>query len=306
MLNKKPIFLNCFAHGGSTLLSNFLISHPYVCVSAGGETHKIFKGRGEWYSIWETRRRLLVYDLPLRLMIGQNFFDPKLIAPRQTDIPDTARRYIDRILYNGRFRAGVENLNMYQYEGVPYSREELTKCRMVTKGLNGLVFATDLFREMYPDAVFFALVRDGLAMCEGRVRRGQTAADFGQEFVRVVERMYQLQTEMSNYHVLRFEDMTADPLGFLKKLYHLAGLDVGQLKKVRLLARPITTKEGDRKVTMKGGDRRISWYSFDELTAYIRPEINTNQRTLLSKEDRETFMRLAGPTMEKAGYGTDR
>jgi hypothetical protein len=143
-------------------------------------------------------------------------------------------------------------------------------------------------------------------MCEGRVRRGQSAESFGHEFAQLVERMYRLQGEMSNYHILRFEDLTQDPLTFLKRLYQLAGLDVGQLKKVRLLARPITTKDGDRKITMKGGNKKISWYSFDELTAYIRPEINTNQRTLLSKEDRETFLRLAGSTMEKVGYDADR
>ena len=303
MLNTKPIILNCFGHGGSTLLSNFLISHPYVCVSAGGETHKIFKGRGEWYSEWETRRRRLVYDYPLRFMIGQDFFDPKLIEPRRQRIPSLARNYIDRILYNGRFRALVENLNLYQYEAVPYTREELAKCRMVTKGLDGLVFTTNLFREMYPDAVFVALVRDGLAMCEGRVRRAQSAEKFGKEFTTIVEQMIRFGGEMSNYHILRFEDLVQDPIAFLRKLYGLVGLEIGDLRKVRLLARPITTKEGDRKVTMKGGNKKISWYTFDELTHYIRPDINSNQRTLLSEADRSTFLRLAGATMEKMGYG---
>lgn len=44
MLNKKPLFINAFARGGSNILMNLLMSHPGVCVS-NGETHKVFKGQ---------------------------------------------------------------------------------------------------------------------------------------------------------------------------------------------------------------------------------------------------------------------
>ena len=51
---------------------------------------------------------------------------------------------------------------------------------MLSKNGTGTVFATDLLAKMYPDATFIALIRNGLAICEGFTRRGEySAADSG-------------------------------------------------------------------------------------------------------------------------------
>jgi hypothetical protein len=247
-------------------------------------------------------RKRFLYDYPIRLVAGEDIFNPKNLKPRRKSVPPFLRTYIDKILYQGRFDAMVPTHNRFQYEGIPYTTEELGKCRLLTKGLNGLVFTTDLFREMYPDALFLALVRNGIPLLEGRVRRGQTAEGFGQEFTAVTGKMLQLSREMNNYHLLRFEDLVADPVGFIHKVYTLAGLNIGELKKVRLLSRPITDSKGNRSITMKGGNREVAWYTLDQLREYIRPDINVNQSKLLSNEQAGAFLRIAGGMMENLGY----
>jgi len=304
MLNIRPIFLNCFAHGGSGLLVNFLVSHPNVCISSG-ETHKVFKPGTDFDKGWPRIKKQYFYDYPIRLIAGEDLFSPKNLQLRKNHVPQFLRNYIDGILYRGRFDAMVPTHNFFQYENVPYTMEELGKCRLLTKGLNGLVFATDLFREMYPDAVFFGLVRNGFPLLEGRVRRGQSASGFAMEFSAVTERMLQLSEEMKNFHLLRFEDLVSDPVLFLRKVYDLAGLNVGDVRKVRMLTRPITDSKGNRSITMKGGNRELAWYTFEQFRQYIRPEINTNQAKLLSREDREAFVRVAGRMMERLGYAVD-
>ena len=42
MLNRKPIFINGFSSGGTTILTNVLASHPDVCTVS--EIHHLFKG----------------------------------------------------------------------------------------------------------------------------------------------------------------------------------------------------------------------------------------------------------------------
>jgi len=199
----------------------------------------------------------------------------------------------------------VETHNLLQYEGVEYTHEELAKCRLLTKGLNGLVFTADLFAEMYPEAVFFGLLRGGLPLLEGRIRRGQRAEHFGQEYKAVVSKMLDLQDKMPNYHVVRFEDMVTDPVGFIKRIYECAGADLNEVKKVRLMARPITQKDGQREITMKGGYRQVRWYAVDELKDFIKPNINKNQEKLLKPEDKQQFINIAGEAMERAGYLTN-
>src|SRR5262245_593262 len=110
MLNVRPIFLNCFAHGGSGLLVNFLISHPYVCISSG-ETHKVFKPGTDFDKGLGRIKKRFFYDYPIRLVAGEDIFNPKNLKPRRKAVPPFLRNYIDRILYRGRFDAMVPTHN---------------------------------------------------------------------------------------------------------------------------------------------------------------------------------------------------
>jgi len=302
MLNKRPVFLNCFGGGGSTMLVNLLISHPNVCLSAG-ETHNVFKPGTRFDSGWRGIKKRILYDYPIRILAGQDVFGRRVLKERKP-ISSSLQRYIDRILYNCRFEVMVESHNLYKAEGAEYTREELANCRLLTKGLDGVVYTVNIFREMYPDAVFLALVRNGLAACEGRTRRGGSAERFGHVYSAVVKKMLALAGEMPNYHVLRYEEMVSQPIEFMRKVYGLVGLDPAEVPKVRLESRPVTDRQGAR-VILKGSQRRVYWYGLDDLRGYIRSDINENQIRQLLPADREKFLSLARKTMEQLGYPVD-
>jgi hypothetical protein len=206
-------------------------------------------------------------------------------------------------MYHGRFLARIATHNLLQYEDVEYTDEELAKCRMVTKGLNGIVFTVDMFREMYPDAVFFALIRNGLAVCEGRSRRGYPVAKFAQEYHDIVTRMLQYEEEMPNYHILKFEDMVTAPLETFNKIYKLADLDPSEVKKIRLESKATMDAHGNHKLE-KGHDRQVFWYEPDEVHTHIKPNINKNQIKNFNEKDKSLFLSVSGGVMEKLGYET--
>jgi len=301
MLNRRPIFINAFSRGGSNMMVNFLLSHPDVCISAG-ETHKVFKPGTRFDHGWMRIKKRLFYDYPIRIAIGQDYFWPNLVKPRK-EVPNYIRKYIDRLLYEGRFIARIESHNLYKAEGIKYNNEELSNCRLLTKGLNGLVFTVDMFKEMYPDAVFLALIRNGLAVCEGRTRRGHPVSKFAEHYKIVVERMLKYEKDLTNYHIFRYEDMVSNPLEFMKSIYEKAGLDINKVAKIRLESKATMDRKGNHTLN-KGYDRQVFWYEPNQLQDHIKPNINENQIKQLEPVTRDQFLKIAGSAMEKLNYPT--
>ncbi len=277
---------------------NLLLSHPDVCISSG-ETHSVFKGT-KWDPVLRKIKKRVFYDFPIRLLSGQDLFGYGYYETRKT-VPNCIRCYIDRILYKGRFTAMIDTHNSYKSEEVLYTKEELGQCRLLTKGLNGVVFTVDMFREMYPDAVFFGFVRNGLAICEGYVRRGFTADRVAHCYNLVGQKLLESSEQMVNYHLLNYEDMVKNPLEFMHRIYAYAGLDISKVKKVRLQSKKIMNVNGKRS-RLKGGDRQIFWYDPTIIHQYIKRDINKNQIQQLSVRDKKKFMSIAGDVMEKLGY----
>jgi len=277
---------------------NLLLSHPEVCISSG-ETHKVFKGT-KWDPWWRKLNKRLFYDLVLRLLTGQDIFGVNSYQPRNP-VPYLIQRYIDHILYYGRFKALIETHNLFKTEDILYTREDLANCRLLTKGLNGIVFTVEMFCEMYPDAVFIGLVRNGLALCEGYIRRGGTAEKTAHIYKSVAERMLKYQAEMLNYHIVRYEDMVTHPLKSIYKIYKHAGLDVKQLNKIRLQSKRVMNHCGKRNL-LKGSDRQVFWYKLSDLHQHIKPDINEHQIRQLSVDDKAKFLSIAGGSMEKLEY----
>jgi hypothetical protein len=195
----------------------------------------------------------------------------------------------------------IEANNLFKTEGILYTREELANCRLLTKGLNGLVFTVEMFREMYPDAVFIGLIRNGLAICEGYIRRGGTAEKTAHIYRCVAEKMLEYEAQMPNYRIIRYEDMVTNPLKFVDMIYNYAGLDLKQLNNIRLQSKRVMDSFGKRNL-LKGSDRQVFWYKLSELHQHIKPDINENQIRQLSVEDKEKFLSIAGETMMKLEY----
>jgi len=299
MFNKAPIFINGFTRGGSNILVNLLLSHPRVCFPTG-ELGKVFRGRARIEPWWRTIEKRVAYDWPLSIAVGQSLFSTDDLRPRPA-LPSWMHRYIDRVLYREKLRARHERHNLYKAQGVPYTAEEVVHARLLCKNLNGLVLLTPILAEMYPDATFFGLVRNGLALCEGHIRRGMKAEEFARRFNRLARAMIEDSRTMPHYHVVRFENMIADPIATMKSLYRDAGLDFAELSQVRLQIKAVVTREGDHH-PVGGADRQVVWYDRDAVPSHFTSDIDAVQIARLAPRDRDAFMRIAGETMAALGY----
>jgi len=295
MLNRAPIFVNGFSFGGTNMITNLLASHPEVCWLSG-ETHEVF------YS--KPRKRLdkwvrRFFYLPVQVSYGLHVFGRDCLDERDR-LSKFMMRYVDLLFYLDKL---TTDRNDYKSDDVRYSREEVKKCRFLAKNVNGAVLASSLFSQMYPDASFIALVRNGLALCEGYVRRGWTAGDAGRMYETVCQKMLQDSRIIPNYHIVKFEEMVSDPVGFMKKIYSYAGLYADRVEKVRLQAKRSMNSDGTRSYTFGGSkDRETHWFTLEELGAYMRNDVNANQIQQLGTENREFFLRQAKDSMEKLGY----
>ena len=182
MINKSPVFIVGFTRGGTNILMNMLLSHPDPCKPTG-ETAQVFKGRCE-EPLWRTLQRRACYDFLLRFMAEHDLFDSKDLPPRP-EMSKTAAYFIDSVLHREKVAARSTAQNKYKFEGIEYQPEEIEQARLLTKNVNGIVFMTDALANMYPDATFFGLIRDGRALCESHIRRGETLSRVARIYQRV-------------------------------------------------------------------------------------------------------------------------
>jgi len=295
MLNRAPIFVNGFSFGGTNMITNLLASHPEVCWLSG-ETHEVFYSKPRKKMDKWIRR---FFYLPVQISAGSHVFGRECLDERgRLSVP--MMRYIDLFFYIDKLST---DRNEYKSEDVRYLREEIKRCRFLAKNVNGVVLASSQFSQIYPDATFLALVRNGLALCEGYVRRGWRAEDAGRLYETVCQKVIQDSRTIQNYHIVRFEEMVSDPLGFMKKIYSFAGLEESRVEKVRLQAKKSMNEDGTRSYTFGGSkDRETHWFTLEELRNYVRKGVNENQIDRLSPRDKETFLSQAKSSMELLGY----
>ena len=304
MKNSRPIFLCGFARGGSNIFLNFLLSHPDAC-SPAHEFQEVFLGDPSIDSL--NRRRLNRYLIaaPLVILARQNFLNMSTLMTRRK-FSALCEYLIDSKmnLAKSSARSRHESQNKYKSEGLPYTPEEVRQSRIVTKLLNGLVLLTENLASMYPDATFYGLVRDGLAVCEGHVRRGLLSAeDFAVLYKKVGDEMLVCSRNMESFYLHHFDDVLSDPIGTIRTAYGQADLDISQVAKIRLQSKTFLNKSG---VEEQRGDydRQLLWYSFGEVVNHFQPDIDATQKDRLTKRDRNAFLKIAGDTMERFGYST--
>lgn len=293
MLNKAPIFVIGFQRGGTNILTNLIASHPDVC-ALGRETHQVFYGRhSERVGKWLDRLRYA----PILVAAQAHVFRPGSLVERN-GLPRPAMRYADWLLHRSKLAMNREHAN-----GGPGAARRGHDGRLLAKNVNGLALATSVFGRMYPDATFLALVRNGLALCESYVRRGWTADAFGSTYERICDRILQDADTREDYHIVRFDEMIADPAAVIEKVYRYASLDVRAVPKFRLQAKPSMGQDGRRNYTFGGErDRETLWFSPGELGGCFRRDVDENQIARLDDRDRQTFMRRAGRSMARLGY----
>jgi hypothetical protein len=300
MLNRAPVFVNGFARGGTNIVTNLLQSHPDLCVAAG-ETQDVFRGRALTDPAWRVRWNRAAYGLPLRVALRTDIFNPyRRDEPPMP--PPPLRRFIDGVLYVEKLLARHPWHNRDRDEGVRYTLDEIRRARLLSKNLDANLWLTPMFARMYPDATFFGLVRNGLALCEGNMRRDFTARGYGAWYRRLAGRLLDDADRLPGYHLLRFEEVLADPLGLTLRCYRLAGLDPSRLGKIRLQVKATTGADGVRRLRAGFGDREVVWCAPAELRAQLVGEIDEHQIRRLSPSDAREFLAEAGPVMARLGY----
>lgn len=297
MKNKSPIFINAFARGGSNIVWNLFQSHPDVC-SPIYETHEIFQ-----YNRSRMMRHIgKINDVMIPLLSGQpRFFKINNYSPRRK-IPKIAMLYVDFCLFKAKQKNLSHEYNKYKTEHLNYTDEEVKNSRLVSKNLNGIIFLTDIFYEMYPDATFISLVRNGFALCESYLRRGtvSSASEFGKMYKIIAQKMIQDSKKIRRYYTVKFEDIVSNPVKSLKLLYNYANLNLNDVQKIRLKVKPHFKKTGKRTRVNIPGEK--VWLDFDELNDFLDPNVNEYQINRLNNRDKNDFMKVAHEVMTYFSY----
>jgi hypothetical protein len=292
MLNRAPIFLNCFSRGGSNILWNFFLTHPDAC-SPIRETLEIFRLDAKGVTLaglrvaWRSRQ--------LRLF-NQWHLQERRVPPART------QTFIDRVLYDWKLKTLSDGEMQYKREDERYSRSEVESARLVTKNNNGLAFLSGVWLEMYPEATFFALVRDPLALYESHKRRGITTSleAFVNFYETIATRMLADAERLPNYHLVTFEDLLANPPEMMRYLYECAGLDFSKVDKIRLKAKPHFQANGSHKTAYERG--KHYWFEMDDLFQILEPHVNRYQEERLDEGERRALRERFAPLCRRLGY----
>lgn len=298
-MNQSPVFVTGFSRGGTTILMNLLASHPHLCTV--GETHQLFKGSNVLDSPLTIATKAVTRDLPILLSTGQDFLSPRNWKPRPQVHPRT-QAFIHRILEQSKTNSSHDHLNRYKSPSEEYSAEEIAASRLLAKNLDGAVFLTDVLREIYPDARFVGLTRNGLALCEGHTRRGRSAEQAGVLFNAVAGKMMQDAEEIENYQLLKFEDLLADPVNQLRRLFVQLDLNPFLITDIRQQERKMIAKDGKHRLR-QGTEWDVHWIPIDSLPQHLDGDVNQRQIARLAEQDKAAFLKVAGTCMNELGYG---
>ena len=292
--DKKSIILNCFSRGGSNLLWNIFLSHPDVC-SPNRETLEIFDFNLRAPKL--SGLKTLFYTKDFRFFNQWNFRDRKKVSSKTIS-------FIDEKLYEMKLSTKVHNDMKFKYENVEYNLDEIRKSQIVIKNNNGLIFLTDLFREIYLDSIFFALVRHPAALYESHLRRRTPASKTVESFIyfyrSIVGKMLEQSQSVKRYHIIKFEEMIRDPLNFIKKIYQLSNLDLSKVEKFRFRAKPYTHRGG--KHFSKIPAYKHYWFKKSDVTSFLEPNVNNYQLESLKSETIKKINRSLEYEIFKLGY----
>jgi len=298
LLNKKPIFIIGFARGGSNILLNLLRSHPDLC-SPRGELQEVFKGKST-ESLYTKARKLMDYA-PILLRERRDIFSLTNWKPR-SGLTDSTKVKIDKVLFYDKFKATLPSQNLYKTESVKYTHDEIAASRLLSKNLNGLIFLTPELQKMYPDATFIALVRNGLAVVEGHMRRGYSLEEFSAHYETGCQQIIQDAKQYPNYHIVRYEDMIANPDPELANIYRIIDLDIELIKKIRLETKKVIGKDGSHDFRHQTSEKKVIWYDRQDYFKHFMPNANQNQINRLSQDQRDRIKEICKRSLDNFDY----
>jgi hypothetical protein len=287
MNHSKMIVVNGFRRGGTSILWNILESHPQVC-SPLRETGQI---------IYEEVFRWLHPKAAERVLRG--------LLTHYRSIGSSLDEYLARNIQQVLWRKKLENLthqdNKEKFDGMDYTLEEVRDAVLCLKSVDWDCYLSDYFVHHFEGPFFVGLIRNGYAVCNGWMRRGESARKAGKAYRMIAERLIEDEQRYKNYILVRFEDMLTDPFSVAAKLFKFAELHPTRLEKLRLKSKRILSQNGDHQVRF-GTEERKYWLTKDQITDFLDPDIDTTQTHFLSREDRSRFAQQAKPMLDYFGY----
>ena len=290
---REPIFLNCMSRGGSNIFWNFFLTHPGAC-SPIRETVELFRTGWRaptWAGTW------------LAISSGQpRLFDQWYLRPRRL-LRRRQRLAIDRVLHRNKLLTLTDPEMRFKNRDETYTLAEVERARLVTKNNNGLIFLNDNFRQIYPDATFFNLVRHPVALYESHKRRRlwRSPEDSARFYHAITDKMLADVEGRERCFLTRFEDLLADPLETLRRVYAQAGLEHEVVHQVRLRSKKHYQPGGARGSAWEIG--RHFWLDFDEVPRFLDAKINERHIDRLSPGERESIVERTSSVLERLGYG---
>jgi len=292
MKNNAPIFLNCLSRGGSNIFWNIFLSHPDAC-SPIRETLEIFRTDlrdPHWEGYF------------VSMFSGQpNLFNQWKLEARRP-VSGWVKDFIDSTLYKYKLHTFTDEEMRFKAEGQLYTYEEVERSRLVTKNNNGISFLSDMFAEMYPQATFFALLRDPIPLYESHRRRkiSNSPQEFASFYNRLLDRAISDHKRFKNYHIVRFEDILANPKEMIPSLYRMANLNLQKVTKVRFRAKPHYQRDGTHGTALPAMGHY--WFELDQVYEILEPEINRLQVEHIPQTERDQVAELTKGHREAFGY----
>ena len=299
MTTRGPIFILGLQRGGTNQPLNILRSHP-ATYWPQGEFHEPFRPRrGEprrkpWSSavrylryapIWATRGDVLNLDAPLRH-------------------PRPLRGLAGRALRAGLAASSRANRGMVAiYKNTLRERgfllDDMPPDRMVVKVMNYNVGLVPDLLELYPDARFVGVIRDGRGVCEGQMARAADVEQATALYNQFGRWLMEYEAAGLPIRTWRFEDLLADPWTASLEMYQFCDLDPERTLGVLLQDKHRIMNARDR---ITGIAKHDQLYLFSEMARHMRADCNATSLARLSPENRAAIDSHCEDVLRHFGY----
>ncbi len=298
--DESPIFIVGLQRSGTGILLNLLQSHPEVC-TVGGEAHEVFRrGRRPGEPLLGSLKRRS-WALAIRRLQGEDPFRVHHWAPRRP-LRSASMRLMHRAFRHGMRHARRVTENHEKAPGIRYADHEIERARFVTKLLQGLLHLTEEMMRAYPRARFVGIVRNGLALCEGHMRRGTDPERAAAAWREACERMLDYADRHESFRLIRFEQLVRDPLATFETISRHAGLDPDRIESIRWVSKKTIDAAGGHSGTDGTAEQRLEWFPKHELPLRFVGDVDRNQIQRLSASERNAILSIAGDTLRRLSY----
>jgi hypothetical protein len=295
VIEAGPIFLLGLQRGGTNQPLNVLRSHPSTYWPAG-EFHEPFRPRNFKNERFRAVRKLARYA-PIWLAAGDVL---NLDAPLKRARP--LKGFAGRALRAGLAASCRSNAGLVAIYRATLRDRGFAPDRMVVKVMNYNVGLVPDLLDLYPNARFVGIIRDGRGVCEGQMARRAEVEQATALYTQFGEWLSEYEAAGLPIRTWRFEDMLADPWATGLEMYDFCGLDPDLTLGVRLQDKHRILGDKDR---ITGIAKYDHYYLFSEMSRHMRADANASSFARLSEAARGEIESRCGGVLRRFGYLAD-